>query len=104
MGTLYRNIAVAAADLTKWVPMSSALKPSSSSPIALTANLNSFSNISRVICLNFPSCMTVQIGVSRSIPGIFCILSTKAAAALTGQTTGSPVASCVFLSILSPFF
>ena len=48
--------------------------------------------------------MTEHMGVSRFDPGRIRLFWTKLEADQTGQKTGSPVASCVFLTILSLFF
>ena len=54
--------------------------------------------------LTVPSFMTEHMGVRRFFPGMIKVFWTKKAADRTGQRTGYPVASCVFLSILLPLF
>ena len=57
-----------------------------------------------MILHNFTYLKTLQIGVSKVVPVICNKIWTTDNTALTGHSTGSPVASWVFLSILYPFF
>ena len=104
MGTLSKNIDIAALDPTEWVPISFDLNPIFASPISVTSNLNSFRRVSWFMYLTVPSFMNENMVMSRFDPGRLRLFWNKAEADLTGQSTWSPVFSCVFLSIFSPFF
>ena len=84
--------------------MSFTLNPSLSFPITVTVYLDSFRRMSLEIYLTVTSLMTDHMGVSSFSPGRFRVFWTKATDDWNLQRTGSPVASCVFLSIFLPLF
>ena len=104
MGRFSKNISIAASYLTGWLPMSFALNPIFTHPIAVTAELNFFRRVSWFMYLTVPSFMNEHMVVFRFAPGSIRVFCTKAAADWTIHSTGSPVDLCAFLSKKLPFF
>ena len=104
MGTFSKNIAIAATDITEWAPMYFDFNPSSVSPIYVTSGLNSFRRVFWVMYRTATSFMTEHMGVYIFDSDRLRVFWSKEAADRNGQRTGSPVASCVVLSIFLPLF
>ena len=64
-----KYMAIAAPDLIEWVPMSLALTPSMSSPIAMTDALRESTISSDVMCSMRPCLQMAESGVSALEPG-----------------------------------
>ena len=84
--------------------MSFALNPSFNSLIAITYDLNYIRRVSCLMYLTVPYFITEHMGMYRLSPGRLRIFWTEAVAVHNGHSTGSPVYSCVFMSIFLPLF